>query len=232
MAKGTADAALLAAIEGYQSEHKGSKQHEDMISQLKRVQDQVSGRSAAPGASPGKRAALKAGGEDTMTSESREPAGDNKQSNEPAEPNIPDKVAAMFGKDGRDDRMKGTEAVRSGGITVSNLPSEGLAPGTAEIRRIVADRERSRPDTKMKSDPHKPGDDNKQSQPAGEGYPPAKRVGDVTGASLKGGSATEVKGFGTQAKSVAETQVPDGVGHDPWATASAQAKKRLLASRK
>jgi hypothetical protein len=230
MAKGTAEADLLKAIEGYQTEHKGSKQHEDMISQLKRVQDQVTGKDTA-GMSPGKRRAMEAAGEHTMTSESRQPVGDNnRQSNEPATANRSDKVADVFGKDGRDDRMTKTAAVPSAGAIRSNLPSTGLAPGTAEARRIVADREKSRPDTKMDPDGDA-GDDNKQSQPAGEGYPPAKRVGAVTAPSLKGGSSADAKRSGTQARQVAEVTVPDGVGHDPWATASAQAKKRLLAAR-
>ena len=227
---------LLRAIEGFTKEHKGSPKHEPMIDQLKRVSGEIGKQKGAGGDSPGKLAAASAADgavRDTMSSEATQPKGDGqKRSNEPGHAGAPDPLVDIAGPDGRDDHLTGAAAVNSAGARRSNLPSSGLAPGTMEIRRIAAAREASRPDTHMKPGAHKPGDDNKGTNPAGEGYPASGRTGDVRTAPISGGSPTEAVRAGRQAGTPPEeppVRVPQQ--GDPFATAREAAKKRLAAAR-
>ncbi len=227
---------LLRAIEGFTKEHKGSPKHEPMIDQLKRVTGEIAKGSSGGEDSPGRLAAASAAGtavRDTMSSEATQPKGDGqKRSNEPGHAGAPDPLADIAGPDGRDDHLTGAAAVNSGGARRSNLPSTGLAPGTMEIRRIAAERERSRPDTHMTPGAHKPGDNNKKSNQPGDGYPPAGRIGNAKTAPITGGSPAEALRAGREAATQPEeppVRVPQQ--GDPFAVAREQAKKKLAAAR-
>jgi hypothetical protein len=224
---------LLTAIEGYTKEHKGSKTHEPMIDQLGRVHDEIANHKGGGPASPGSLAAKEVG-EQAMSGESSQSPGDGqKRSNEPGHAGAPDPLADIAGPDGRDDRMKGVAAVPSGGIRSSNQPSSGMAPGTMEIRRIAADREKSRPDSKLKPGPTGGKDDNKDSNPHGDGYPAAARIGDAQDASYKRGSPAEAQRAGREAQDQPEDAPPRvPQQRDAFVAAREQAKKKLATANK
>jgi len=230
---------LLKAIEGYTGEHAGSKEHEPIVSQLKRVVSDIHKGSAPAGeSSPGRSAAQDAASksfQDRMPAEAGHDGGrGNKYSNAPGEAGAPDPLADIAGPDGRSDHLTGVAAVKSAGNRQSNLPSSGLPPGTAEIRRIAAEREMSRKDTHMNPNAHKGGDDNKKSMPPGEGYPVSKRLGDVEApAAVRSGSQPEGDRAERDAGKPPEqppVRVPQQ--RDPFAVAGEQAKKKLAASLK
>lgn len=230
---------LLKAIEGYTGEHQGSKRHEPIVSQLKKVVSDIHrGSEPAGESSPGSQAASSAAAksfQDKMGAEVNHSGGrGNRITNEPGKAGAPDPLADIAGPDGRDDHLTGVAAVHSAGNRKSVLPSSGLAPGTSEIRRIAAERELSRKDTHMKPGAHKPGDDNKKSMPAGEGFPPASRIGDspapgavATGTEPEGDRAARESGKPSESPPV---RVPQQ--RDPFAVAGEQAKKKLAAALK
>jgi hypothetical protein len=231
--------ALLKAVEGYSGEHGSSKEHKPIAEQLKAAVAQIhadQGEEARE--SPGKTAANQAA-RDTMASEASHGAGDGqKRSNKPGEANAPDPLVDIAGPDGRNDHLTGVAAVNSAGTRRSNLPSSGLPPGPAEIRRIAAQREMARPDSRMKPD-GKPGEDNKKTNPPGEGYPAAGRIGDVKTAPIRPGSHAEADRAGSESDKQPEdapprvSQQPDqfvGAGN-AFQKARKQATAKLVASR-
>lgn len=230
---------LLKAIEGYTGEHQGSKRHEPIVSQLKKVVSDIHrGSEPAGESSPGKQAANSAAAksfQDEMGAEVNHSGGrGNRVSNEPGKAGAPDPLADIAGPDGRDDRMTGVAAVRSSGNRESTLPSSGLAPGSAEIRRIAAERELARKDTHMNPSPHEPDDNNKKNMPPGEGYPLGRRIGDApapaataTGREPEGDRAERESGKPPEMPPV---RVPQQ--RDPFAVAGEKAKKKLAAALK
>jgi hypothetical protein len=229
---------LLKAIEGYTGEHAGSKEHEPIVSQLKRVASDIHKGSAPSESSPGRAAAQDAASksfQDRMPAEAGHDGGrGNKYSNAPGQAGAPEQIADIAGPDGRSDHLSGVAAVKSAGNRQSNLPSSGLPPGTAEIRRIAAEREMSRKDTHMKPGAHKGGDDNKRSMPPGEGYPVSKRIGDVEApAAVRSGSQPEGdRAERDSGKPPEQPPVRVPQQRDPFAVAGEQAKKKLAASLK
>ena len=127
---------LLKAIEGYTGEHAGSKEHEPIVSQLKRVVNDIhKGSEPAGKSSPGRAAAEGAASrsfQDRMPAEANHDGGrGNKYSNAPGKAGALEQVADIAGPDGRSDHLTGVAAVKSAGNRQSNLPSSGLPPGTA-----------------------------------------------------------------------------------------------------
>lgn len=222
---------LLKAMQGFIDEHGSSPQHKPIAEQLAKMKSEIDGTQGGK-TSPGKDAvekAIKHG----MPAETGHDGGDgNIKSQDPGEAHPPDKLADIAGPSGsKDDRLTGVAAVPSGGNVHSQHPSSGLAPGTLEMRRIVADREGSRPDSRMKVDP-KPGEDNKQSQPAGPPAPPASRIGDVktppatdTGRQAEAERAARDSGDQPEEPPVRTTQQ-----NDPFAAAKQKARKMLAAA--
>jgi hypothetical protein len=226
--------ALLKAIEGYTMEHGSSKQHEPIVSQLARITADVHKGSSASPLSPGRQAAAKAGA-NGMSSEAGHSGGaGNDRTNAPGHAGAPDQVPNASQSDyDADDRMSGAAPVKSAGNRTSVLPSSGLPEGKVEIRRVAAERESKRPDTRMPDEAsHAGGKDNKHSNAPGEGYPPSGRVGDVTAPSLSSSGASAV------AQAVAKNAMkpmeptPPRVAQQPdaFASASELARKKLTAS--
>jgi hypothetical protein len=236
MAKSKSTPGLLAAIEGYTGEHAGSKEHEPIVSQLQRVVADIHrGSEPAGQSSPGHQAANEAARksfqEEMPAEASHGGGGGQRTSNEPGKASPPDPLADIAGPDGRDDRMTGVAAVKSAGNRESVLPSSGMAPGTADIRRIAAERELSRKDTHMKPD-GKGGEDNKRSNPPAPAAAPAKRIGDApapaavaTGKEPEGDRAARKSGEQPEQPPV---RVPQQ--RDAFAVAGEQAKKKLAAA--
>jgi hypothetical protein len=236
MAKSKSTPGLLAAIQGYTGEHEGSKEHEPIVSQLKKIVSDIHrGSEPAGESSPGKQAANEAARksfQDEMGTEAgHSGGGGQKTSNEPGKASPPDPLADIAGPDGRDDHLTGAAAVKSGGELGSNLSSSGMAPGTTDIRRIAAERELSRKDTHMKPD-GKGGDDNKRSNPPGGAEPPAKRIGEAPApAAVATGKEPEGDRAARESSKQPEqppVRVPQQ--RDPFAVAGEQAKKKLAAA--
>src|ERR1700721_2811521 len=132
---------LLKAIDDWSSEHGSDKAHQPTAALLSKAVAGLKGGNNAGRDTPGSKAAAKA----SMPSEdSHPPSGGNKNANAPGSADAPDPLADIAPGNGRDDRLTGTAAVSSDGERKANLPSNGLPPGTAEIRRIAAQREMSR----------------------------------------------------------------------------------------
>jgi hypothetical protein len=213
--------ALLQAIEGFSGANAGKKEHEGTIGLLSRVKADVERGKGGAIDSPGKREAAGAA-QRNSPAESQHSSGDGQvRSNEPGSATKGDPVPDVWGKDGRDDRLTGASGVQSRGNTVTNN-STSFPRGIADIRRVAAEKEASRPDSKIKALEGKPGGNN---DPNAKGPPEPKsgRVGNVP--PLKGEPTDRDKQPETS-----EARPPfagESLKGDGWAGAMTKAKERL-----
>lgn len=213
--------ALLKAIEGFSGENAGKKEHEGTIGLLARVKADIERGTASRIDSPGRREAAGAA-QRNIPSESQHSSGDGQaRSNEPGSANQGDPTPDPWGKDGRDDRLTGAAAVPSKGNTTTNA-STSFPRGIADIRRIAAEKEASRPDSKIKDLEGKPGGNN-DSNAKGAPAEKSDRIGNVS--PLK----SEPSDANTQ-KTTPEARPPftgESLQGDGWGKAASEAKKRL-----
>jgi hypothetical protein len=160
----------MAAIEGFQREHGSAPEHTGSNELLGRVMRELHG--AGPPPSPGQRAAHNA----AMGAEVGHPGGDGQvMANKPGSAHQGEPAPDIHGSSERSDHMTATAPAPSKGNVLSAMPG-GAAGGARQIRRIAAERETSRRDTKFGA-LKGAGENNKESNPSGEGYPGASRVG-------------------------------------------------------
>ncbi len=120
-------------------------------------------------------------------------------------------------------------------MTRSALPAHGFSGGEASIRRVAAERELSRPDTKFHhtSEKNKPGGQKESVAPA----PPARKgthIGNVqapeiTNTQKHGEAASAMKGAQTQPEATPPYAKQDLAG-DGWKGAESRMKARLKQS--
>lgn len=204
-----ATSALLKAIEGFSGATAGQKQHESTNELLARVRGEIGkGKGAAPD-SPGRREALGAA-QRNHPSEAAHSAGDGQVRSVAPDsgPHEPDEAPHVWdGHPGTHEKLSATEAVRSAGNTRSALPSGGYPAGIADLRRIAADKEAARPDSKLsKVDGRQEG--NRESVAPAPPAPASGRIGQVEKASVP-------TDRGMQANRMAEGKVP--VAQEPLA---------------
>lgn len=217
---------LLKAIEGFTGENAGNREHESSIELLKRVAADIQrGKGAAPD-SPGRREALGAA-QRNMAAESSHSAGDGqKGSNEPGSAHDADPAPNPNpSHGGPDEKMWGAGPVPSHGnrMTVASVPFPG---GVAEIRRIAAEKEAARPDSKISALEGR-ADGNNQSLAKAPAAEPSGRIGDV--APLKG-----VPSDRDMQKGKPESSPPyakESVSGSAFGRAAEEAKRRLAAKR-
>jgi hypothetical protein len=218
--------ALLKAIEGFSGENAGKKEHEGTIGLLARVKADVERGKGGAIDSPGRREAAGAA-QRNSPAESQHSSGDGQvRSNEPGSAGKADPNPDVWGSDGRDDRLTGASGVQSKGNTATVASAPAAASGVQDIRRMAAEKEMSRPDTKFKPIT-KSGDGNKESNLRGDPEPKSGRIGDVP--PLKGSPSDA----GTQ-KTTPEAKPPfigESLQGDGWGKAAAEAKKRLAAKK-
>jgi hypothetical protein len=164
--------ALLSAIEGFHREHGSSPEHEPASQLLDRVMGEL--RGAGPPPSPGAQAAHMA----AMASEHGHSGGDGQaKSNEPGgEAKITEPAVDIHEAPNTSDRMRGTGPAPSRGNAISAMPG-GYGGGAGALRRIAA--EGARRDNRFKPIT-KAGENNREANPKGEGYPAPSRVGHAT----------------------------------------------------
>jgi hypothetical protein len=218
---------LLKAIDDFTAEHGSSKEHQPIAALLSKAVSGLKGGNNAGRDTPGSKAAARAS---MPAEEAHTSGGGNKNANTPGSADAPDPLADIAPGNGRDDRLTGTAAVSSEGERKANLPSNGLPPGTAEIRRIAAQRELSRSDTKMKPGAHKPGDSNKESNPKGEGLP-TDNSSDPGTPPLKGAGDAIAQRAASQAQTQPEA-APPRVSQQPDAFVTAGQKAREMFKKK
>lgn len=224
---------LLKAIEGYSGAVAGSKEHEPIVSQLERIKEEaLKGHSSAP-PSPGQLAAQGAYQVDHPSEENHAPGQGNTRANAPAPPaRRNERAPDVISEPNTADKITGAAPPESGGMTRSALPAHGFSGGEAQIRRVAAERELSRPDTKMRAtaEKNKPGGQKESVAPA----PPAPkgpRIGNVHAPEI-----TNTQRHGEAAKAGREAQkqpeatppyAKQGLGGDGWKGAEARMKSRL-----
>lgn len=227
---------LLAAIEGFKGEHAGNQAHESIMQQLDRVVSDVHKGSAAPQDSPGRQEAKDAAHsafQRNHPSEQGHSGGDGQtRSNEPGPParhGHDDEHPVIFGGDGRNDHMKDTTVTHTAGNAIANLKGSGFAAGGSEIRRIAAEKERSRPDGKMTDQQHR-GDNNRQSVPSAPTPPAASRVGDAPAPSPVASSAAQRGPVPGEPMEPNPPTVPQQ--GDPFKQAASQARDRMRSGKR
>lgn len=233
--------ALLDAIAGFEGEHAGSSQHESIIEQLRRVRADIHRGTAAAQDSPGRRAVADAAGrhESEMPSEREHDGGLGQHaSNRPGAEaeHRPEEHPVIHEGDGRDDKLTGGVVPRSANkVAVFAPQGHPFEHGSAVDRRFAA---------MAKAEPRqmhgKPfGDDNTKSLPAGEGYPPADRVGhaDHPAAKPSGGKGegpSDAKGaksgYGAGQPEPPPSFAGEGVG-DPFSRLRERAKQAFREKR-
>jgi hypothetical protein len=186
--------ALLKAIEGYKGETAGSKQHEPVHALLDRVVAEVHKGSGTIHDSPGRREASSAANEAYQRNMGAEPGHDGgdgqAESNKPGSARPSEQPADIAPSNGASDHLSGAAPPPSRGNLLSAMPAPS-AGGPAEIRRIAAEREKSRPDSKYSTLEGK-GDGNKDSVAKAPPASNTARVGDVSAPSPnQGGRQTE-----------------------------------------
>jgi hypothetical protein len=211
---------LEAAVEGFHREHGSSPEHEGASKLLQRAMAELHG--AGPPPSPGENAAHLA----AMGSETGHAGGDGQvRSNESGSAGHGEPVVDIHGSSERSDHMTKTEPVPSRGNVISAMPG-GMAGGTSEVRRIAAQREMSRRDSRF-SPLTRAGESNKESNPKGEGYPAGGRIGNATSSVKKLGA---VGGDG-DSDDMERNPVRLQQQRNPFARASEQARARFRGGR-
>jgi len=226
--------ALLKAIEGFRGETAGSKQHEGINSMLARVVDEVHKGSAPPQDSPGKREAASAASEAYQRNMGAEPGHDGGSggptSNKPGEARPGERPPDIAGTSGPSDHLSGAAPPPSRGNLISAASAPFPPSGASEIRRIAADREKSRPDTKFLEDQGQ-GDGNRDSNRPGPAAEKEGRIGDARAPSVP---SPDMQSEGRRAAASSDTQpentppyAKEGLQGDGWEEARAKARKVL-----
>jgi hypothetical protein len=222
---------LLKAIEGFAGETAGSKEHEGINETLRRVTEEIHKGSAPPQDSPGRREAKAAGAQREMDAEPGHDGGDGNATSNRKGPaaEVADRPPDMHGKDGRSDKLSDAAPPLSRVQAISAKPSP-FPSSPNEIRRLAANKEASRPDSKYSSLEGK-GDGNEKSVKPG---PPAgneKRIGDVRApAPDQGDDQKEAERASASSSTQPEPRPPfaqQQLKGDEWKEASNKAKKVL-----
>lgn len=226
---------LLKAIEGYKGAAAGSEGYEGVQELLQRVKEEALKGHSTQQDSPGKRQAADAAFQRDHPSEAAHSVGDgNVRSNEPGGAEHGQTPPEVFEREGSSaDKIKtGAAPPPSRGNVISAMPAHGFTGGEAQIRRAAAEKEMSRPESKMAStaEKNKPGGNKESVAPA----PPARgegRIGDVSAPEI-----TNTQRHGEAAKAGREAQTPpearppyaqQDIGGDRWSRASAKAKAKM-----
>jgi hypothetical protein len=203
---------LLRAIEGFSGANAGKKEHETNIALLQRVKADIERGKASPSSTPGQREAIQAA-QKNMPAESGHSGGDGqKTSNEPGSAHHGDPAVDMHEDSSEERKISGAGPVPSRGQLLSVHSAPAAASGIADIRRMAAEKELSRPDTKF-TPIKRSGDGNKESNLPGKAAPNTKRIGDVrSAAKAPGDKNTEGDGFEGVPPFAKESLAKDGWG--------------------
>lgn len=223
MAKTQALGRLRDAIEGYKGETAGTPGHEDVHALLDRAASEAERGHSTPQDSPGRREASSAASEAYQRNHPSEEGHSGGEGN--TRPNAPGSAHPAdqppdIGRDGANtaDKLKGSGPVPSHDNLHSVASATGFSGGDASIRRIAAERELSRPDSKFKAKEGKAGG-NKESV---DKAPPADRgdrIGDVSAPPI---TNTQKRGEAAKAGATADNDADDpyGAGTPPYAKES------------
>jgi hypothetical protein len=223
---------LLKAIEGFKGETAGSKEHEDINAHLARVSDEIQRGHSTPQDSPGRKEAAQAAQrafQRNFPEDTRKVGDDNRGSVPPGSAREGERPAQPISERAGGGSDKISEGpIKSANNLHSAKPSSGFSGGDAEIRRMAAARELSRPDDKMHHTEGKPGG-NRESVGKAPKAPPAKRIGGEDSPSITNTQKPgEVASAGNSSDDLMEDQ-PETVGKsaDAWSRANAKAKAKL-----
>jgi hypothetical protein len=230
--------ALLKAIEGFRGETAGSREHEGINAHLSRVAEEVKRGHSTPQDSPGRREAqgvAQAAFQRNHPSEQGHSAGDGQvRSNEPGSAHPADQPPGPVSErqGSGSDKLRGAEPPPSHDNVHSAAPSTGFTGAEAEIRRAAAERELSRPDTKIHAtaEKNRPGGQRESVAPA----PPARKSGRLGEVSAPEIANTQRPGEAERAGKESATQPesrPPFIGEsllgDGWSKAAAKTKAKL-----
>jgi hypothetical protein len=172
-------ARLLQGIEGFTGENAGKKEHETNVALLARIKSELEKGHGSDKATPGMQEAH-AAAQRGMPAEQAHSSGDGQaKSNEPG-PGLARNEPVVDIHEGSPEERKIQSAgpVPSRGALVTNDSGPAAASGVAEIRKLAAAKEMSRPDSKFPPIT-KSGDGNKESNLHGDAPANTGRIGNV-----------------------------------------------------